>query len=211
VIAGVILAAGASTRMGGHPKALLDYRGETFVGRLVRVLSGVCDPVIVVLGYHAERVLPAIDSLAVRARVVINPAPERGQLSSLQTALTELPEQAEGFMFVPVDCPAAEPETVAHVAAAFRARDPLIQFVVPQYRGKHGHPLCASRAIAEEMLALPATGQARDVVHGHVAETLYIDVDDRGILTDVDNPERYRLLVENAASRAGERNEKGGE
>jgi molybdenum cofactor cytidylyltransferase len=210
VIAGVILAAGASTRMGGHPKALLDYRGETFVGRLVRVLSGVCDPVIVVLGYHAERVLPAIE-LAVRPRVVINPAPERGQLSSLQTALAELPEQAEGFMFAPVDCPAAEPETVARVAAAFRARDSRIQLVVPQYRGKHGHPLCASRAIAEEMLALPATAQARDVVHGHVTETLYIDVDDPGILTDVDSPERYRLLVENATSRAGERHEKGGE
>ena len=49
VIAGIILAAGASSRM-GSPKALLDYRGETFVNRLVRVLSGVCDPVIVVLG-----------------------------------------------------------------------------------------------------------------------------------------------------------------
>ncbi len=53
VIAGIILAAGASSRM-GSPKALLDYRGETFIQRLVRVLSAVCDPVIVVLGYHAD-------------------------------------------------------------------------------------------------------------------------------------------------------------
>jgi len=193
VIAGVILAAGASRRMGGHPKALLDYRGETFVARLVRVLSEVCDPVIVVLGYHADRVLPAVDACA---RVVINPAPERGQLSSLQTALAEIPEQADGFLFVPVDCPAAAPGTVARVAAAFRARDPKIQLVVPQYRGKHGHPVCASRAIAEEMLALPAAAQARDVVHRHVAETLYVDVDDPGILTDVDDPERYQRLAE---------------
>jgi molybdenum cofactor cytidylyltransferase len=198
VIAGVILAAGASSRMGGHPKALLDYRRETFVGRLVRVLSGVCDPVIVVLGYHAERIRPAIDS---QARVVVNPAPERGQLSSLQTALAELPEAAEGFLFVPVDCPAAEPETVEHVTAAFRGREPGIHFVVPQYRGKHGHPVCASRDIAAEILALPATAQARDVVHGHVADTLYIDVDDAGILTDVDDPARYRQLAESAAGR----------
>jgi CTP:molybdopterin cytidylyltransferase MocA len=208
VIAGVILAAGASSRMGGHPKALLDYRGETFVARLVRVLSGVCDPVIVVLGYDAERVRPAVDPCA---RVVINAAPERGQLSSLQTALAQLPQQANGFMFVPVDCPAPSSDTVERVAASFRARDPRIQFVVPQYRAKHGHPVCASRAIAQEILALPATAQAREVVHGHVAETLYIDVDDPGILTDVDSPERYRLLVENAASRGGERNGKGSE
>jgi molybdenum cofactor cytidylyltransferase len=195
VIAGVILAAGASSRMGGHPKALLDYRGETFVGRLVRVLSGVCDPVIVVLGYHADRIRPAIEP---HVRLVVNPAPERGQLSSLQTALRELPEEAEGFLFVPVDCPAAELETIEHVAAAFRGREMGIQFVVPQYRGKHGHPVCASRDIAAEILALPATAQARDVVHGHVADTLYLDVDDAGILTDVDNPERYRQLAESA-------------
>lgn len=191
MIAGVILAAGASSRMGGHPKALLDLRGETFVARLVRVLSTICDPVIVVLGYHVDRVRPMVPE---GAKVVINPAPERGQLSSLQTGLAELPENAEGFMFVPVDCPAAEPETVAHIKTAFVGRAARIQFVVPQYRGKHGHPVCASREIAKEMLALPSTAQARDVVHAHIANTLYVDVDDPGILTDIDNPARYKDL-----------------
>ena len=198
MIAGVILAAGASSRMGGHPKALLTYQGETFVARLVRVLSAVCDPVIVVLGYHADHIEPVVPP---GARVVINPAPERGQLSSLQTGLAELPDDAEGFMFVPVDCPAAEPATVASVAAAFRARDPKIQFVVPQYRGKHGHPVCASREIARKLLALPATAQARDVVHAHVPDTLYIDVDDPGILTDIDNLERYQNLAQHVPSK----------
>ncbi len=191
MIAGVILAAGASSRMGGHPKALLEYHGETFVARLVRVLSAVCDPVIVVLGYHADRIEPVVPP---GAKVVTNPSPEHGQLSSLQTGLAVLPEQAEGFMFVPVDCPAAEPETIASVAAAFRSRDPRIQLVVPQYHGKHGHPVCASREIVREMLALPATAQARDVVHAHIANTLYVDVDDPGILTDIDNLERYKNL-----------------
>lgn len=194
MIAGVILAAGASSRM-GSPKALLEYRGETFVGRLVRILSEICNPVIVVLGYHADSIRPRIDKTA---RAVVNPAPERGQLSSLQTALAELPESAEGFMFVPVDCPAAEPETVRWVAEVFRGRDPKIHFVVPQYRGKHGHPVCASREIATEILALPSTAQARDVVHRHVPDTLYIDVNDPGILTDVDDPDRYRRLAESA-------------
>ena len=195
MIAGVILAAGASSRMGGSPKALLDYRGEAFVGRLVRVLSAHCDPVIVVLGYHAERIRPAIEG---RARIAINTAPERGQLSSLQTALAELPASGEGFLFIPVDCPAVQPETVEHVTAAFRGRASRIHFVVPQYRGRHGHPVCASREIVEEILALPATAQARDVVHRHVPDTLYVDVDDAGILTDVDDPERYRRLAESA-------------
>ena len=198
MIAGVILAAGASSRMGGNPKALLEYRGETFAGRLVRVLSQVCDPVIVVLGYHADRIRPVLEALAVnpRPRVVINRDPERGQLSSLQTALAELPPTAEGFLFIPVDCPAPEVSTLTRVAEAFRSRSSNIQLVVPQYRGKHGHPVCASRQIAAELLALPATAQARDVVHRHVADTLYVDVEDPGVLTDVDNPERYRQMVE---------------
>ncbi len=59
MIAGIILAAGASSRM-GSPKALLEYRGETFIQRLVRVLSPVCGRVIVVLGYHAAEIRPGI-------------------------------------------------------------------------------------------------------------------------------------------------------
>ena len=92
MIAGIILAAGASTRM-GSPKALLDYRGETFVERLVRLFSRVCDPVIVALGNHPEPIRARIEGCA---EVVINPDPDRGQLSSLQTALAALPPKADG-------------------------------------------------------------------------------------------------------------------
>jgi len=83
VIAAVILAAGASRRM-GSPKALLEYQGQTFLNRLIRVLGEVCDPVIAVLGYHAEIIrAQAIGSV----QFVVNPDPDRGQLSSLQTGL----------------------------------------------------------------------------------------------------------------------------
>jgi molybdenum cofactor cytidylyltransferase len=192
VIAAVILAAGASSRM-GSPKALLVYRGETFIERLVRVFSKVCEPVIVVLGYHAATIRPEVEG---KATIVINPAPERGQLSSLQTALAALPAEAEGFLFTPVDSPAVAAETVERVAAEFQRRDPATMLVIPRYQGKRGHPVFAARAIAAEILALPDTGQTRDVVHGHVAQTVYVDVDDPGILTDVDDPAAYHLMTE---------------
>lgn len=194
MIAGIILAAGASSRM-GSPKALLDYRGETFIGRMVRVYGEVCAPVIVVLGYHAAAIRPAIPDTAA---IVTNPQPERGQLSSLQTALAKLPADAEGFLFAPVDSPAIQPVTIQMLAEEFRRRDPATVFVIPRYRGKRGHPVFATRAIADEILALPATAQARDIVHRHVARTRYIDVEDAGILTDVDDPAAYRELTENA-------------
>ena len=179
----------------GSPKALLDYRGETFVGRLARVYLEFCSPVIVVLGYHAAALRPALPETAA---AVVNPAPERGQLSSLQTGLAKLPPDAEGFLFTPVDSPAVEPSTVRLLAQEFRSRAAATRFVIPRFQGKHGHPVFATPEIAEEMLALPATAQARDVVHGHVPQTKYIDVEDSGILTDIDDPAAYRRMLENA-------------
>ena len=198
MIAGIILAAGASSRM-GSPKALLEYRGESFIQRLVRVLSPVCDRVIVVLGYHAAAIRPGLPGAAV---VAINPAPERGQLSSLQTALAALPSDAEGFLFTPVDSPAVEIETVERLADEFRRRDPATLLVIPRIQTptgpKRGHPVFAARAIAEELLALPPTAMANEVIHGHIPQTVYVDVNDPGILTDIDDREAYRRLSEAA-------------
>jgi molybdenum cofactor cytidylyltransferase len=196
VIAGVILSAGASTRMGSS-KALLDYRGETFVGRLVRVFSETCDPVVVVLGYSASRIQPHLENLRdknLQPMIALNPAPERGQFSSMQTGLRSVPADAEGFLFAPVDCPAFESSTVRQIVSVFATRDDGKLLVVPRFEGRRGHPVCAAKQIMDEMLALPPTASAREVIHAHVDETIYIDVNDPGILTDVDDPEAYRLL-----------------
>ena len=193
MIASVVLAAGASRRM-GSPKALLEFRGETFLDRLIRITGAVCDPVIVVLGHQAAEIRVGVLR---DARFVINPEPERGQLSSLQTALAALAAEAEGFAFMPMDCPAVREDTLTRLAEAFRNRDAKTLLVIPRFGGdQRGHPVFATRRIAEELLALPVTGAARDIIHGHVSETEYVDVDDAGILTDVDDPEAYRRLLE---------------
>ena len=193
MIAGIILAAGASSRM-GTPKALLDYRGETFLGRLIRVLGAVCDPVIVVLGFHGDEIRAAAHD---STRFVVNPDPSRGQLSSLQTALAELPSTAEGFLFMPVDCPSAEPETVQKIVDAFySAEKPLL--VIPRHEGRRGHPVCARRELIAEFLALPPDGQAKEVVRRHADRTRYLDTLDAGVLSDIDDPEAYRVVQESA-------------
>ena len=192
VIASVILAAGASSRM-GSPKALLELRGETFLDRLIRVLGAETDPVIVVLGYHAAQIR---SSLRRNAEFVVNSNPERGQLSSLQTGLAALPPGAGGFAFIPMDCPTVREDTVAQLAGAFATRNPQTLFVIPRHGGRRGHPVFAARRIADELLALPSDAQARDVVHRYVPQTQYVDVDDPGILADVDDREAYRKLVE---------------
>ena len=185
-VTALILAAGASSRM-GSPKALLQYRGETFLDRLISACGLACTDVVVVLGEHASEIRAGIQR---KARFVQNPDPDRGQLSSLQCGLAEAQGSA---MFIPVDLPAVESNTIGKLVDAFETRSALI--AVPRFGGKHGHPVCIARPVIEELLALPATGQARDVISRHRAETLYVDVDDPGILRDIDTRLDYENLM----------------
>ncbi len=188
-LAGLILAAGASSRM-GRPKALLKLGGTTFLERLLDTLGASCSPLVVVLGYDAEAIR---EGTRRAARFVVNPDPARGQLSSMQCGLAVLPEQVEGFMFTPVDYPAIEPATVERLAAGFRSAGCLV--AVPRHDGRRGHPVCCAGALIPEFLALPPEEQARTVIHRHSGETAYVDVDDPGILLDVDDPAAYETLV----------------
>jgi molybdenum cofactor cytidylyltransferase len=192
----VILAAGASSRM-GQPKALLQYRGETFLDRLVRLFAERCAPVVVVLGYHADVIRAGVKDLT-RASVVVNPAPERGQLSSMQCGLRKIAPECSGFLFSPVDYPAVEAETVRRVAEELSSATtvrPGPFLVVPRYSGRRGHPVGASRDLIGEFLALPAEATARDVIHDRLDSTLYVEVNDSGILRDIDDPESYHELA----------------
>jgi molybdenum cofactor cytidylyltransferase len=190
-IAGVILAGGASRRM-GTPKALLKFHGETFLDRMIRLFSSVASPVIVVLGHHSDRIRSGI-ARASEAAITVNPDPERGMLSSLQCGLKAVPPSVEAVMFTPVDHPHLQRATLQQLAAQFQTeRAPV---TVPTYRGHHGHPVCIARPLIAELLALPATAMASDVIHLYTGQTAYIEVDDPAVTTDVDDPEAFAGLV----------------
>ena len=192
--AGLILAAGESRRM-GSPKALLRYRGETFLDTLVGRFRARCPEVIVVLGAGAG----AIRAGTVRAaRFVVNPGWPNGMTTSLQCGLRAVPAEAEGVLFTLVDHPAVSAATVDALLAppglaGETAGAPLVR--VPRYQGRRGHPIWFSRELISEFLALPKTGAARDVVRSHTAQTEFLDTDDPGILADIDDAEAYRKLT----------------
>jgi molybdenum cofactor cytidylyltransferase len=190
-IAGIILSGGASRRM-GSPKALLRFQNETFLDRLIRIFSSFCNPVIVVVGEHADKIRSGIDRSG-EVLFAVNPDPERGMLSSLQCGLALVPPDADAAMFLPVDHPQIALETVRSVAARFsRDRAPV---TVPVHQGEHGHPVCIARPVIAELLALPMDAKASDVIHRHVAQTSYIDVLDEAVVTDVDDPAAYADLL----------------
>jgi molybdenum cofactor cytidylyltransferase len=198
-IAAIVLAGGASRRM-GSPKALLDWNGETALDRWTRLLAAHFAPVIAVLGQYPERIREGIRHPE-RAVFVTNPDPDRGQLSSLQTGLAAVPDVCDGVAFTPVDFFAVQPGTLAMLADAWRRRADGTERVAPQWQGRHGHPVIVSQFIRRELLALPETAQAREVIHRYRPQTQWIDVADPGVVEDADDPESFALLRERTTQR----------
>lgn len=189
-VCGLILAGGSSSRM-GRPKALLPIEGQTFVDRLAHILGANCAEVIVVLGYEAESIGPAMRN---SATIVVNPDPSRGQLSSLKCGLQAISSNFDAFMFTPVDYPAIEQDTVARVIAA-GCEQVDWDLVIPVHNGRRGHPVLCRIKLATEFLELGEQAQAREVVHRHLDRAVLVDVDDAGTVQDVDDPAAYERLL----------------
>ncbi len=185
---GIILAAGASSRM-GQPKALLEFHGETFLARMVRIFAPHCDPLVVVVAPGCETWVPAGS-----ARPVVNPQPERGMLSSLQCGLAEFGNEITGhILFTPMDLPALREETVAAVAVACgRAA-----VVIPRLGETRGHPVSIDGTVAAELLALSGgpEAQPKHVLRRDDSRVLFLEIDDPGSIRDVDEPQDYQELL----------------
>jgi molybdenum cofactor cytidylyltransferase len=198
---GVILAAGASSRM-GRDKALLPWPTDvknptswrqTFLGAAIEMLRPHTDLVIVVAGRNEEAILPVIYSAG--AFLITNPDPERGQFSSLQIGLQEVLNRGRDAALVAlVDRPPVLPKTVEALRAAFVAAPDPMWSVVPQFEGKHGHPYAVGREMIESFLRAPATGTARDVAHAHEEHIFYQPVNDPRVCSNIDTPEDYLRL-----------------
>jgi molybdenum cofactor cytidylyltransferase len=199
--AALILAAGESRRMGSS-KALLHYAGASFLDTLIGLLAPRCSPVVVVLGAASDEVRAAARR---PAAFVVNEQWRRGQTTSMQCGLRAVPPEAEGVLFTLVDHPAVAPATID--ALLDRRWDRPSPFVaghaplnrellrVPRYLGRRGHPIWFSRELIAEFLALPESGAARNVVRRHAAETAFLDLDDPGIVADIDDRADYAALL----------------
>lgn len=191
MIAGLILAAGESSRM-GRDKALLPYRGRTFLESIIHTLreAGIV-PIAVVLGHHAEEIQKALKLEGVE--VVINPDYRLGQTSSLQAGLRALENpNLEAVMLCLVDHPAVSAATV--LALADSSKQSPAPVVIPTHQGQRGHPVVIARKLFPELLSLGPVEGANTVIHKYRDAARFLEVEDPGILFDVDDPETYRRL-----------------
>ncbi len=192
MIAGLVLAAGESSRM-GTDKALLKFRSRTFLETVVEKLrDGGIERIVVVLGHHAQEIRAAVELAA--AEIVVNTEYRRGQTSSLQAGLKSLAaSNPEAVVLALVDHPAFSPETVRQLDAAFRASSAAV--AIPTYQGRRGHPIVIGQALFEELKALNLEEGANTVIRKYREQTRWVEVGDPGILLDVDDPESYRQLT----------------
>jgi molybdenum cofactor cytidylyltransferase len=203
-LGGVILAAGESSRM-GRDKALLPWppnagtmesagpESFTLLSAAIDALGQYCDMVIVVAGNNAAALRPIAYSCG--AFFAHNPAPERGQFSSLQTGLHEVINRGrDAAMITVVDRPPPHAATLGKLVDAFDRRDHNTWAVVPEFQGKHGHPILIGREMIEAFLRSPATANAREVEHTSQLKIAYVPVDDSRVTMNINTPEDYAAL-----------------
>lgn len=202
-ICGVILSAGASSRM-GRDKALLPWppaaigstttSGPTLLSASIAALSPFTEAIVVVAGKNSDNIAATI--AAGGATMVINSEPERGQFSSMQLGLQQaLALGCDAAMITLVDNPPLSAASMERLRTAFDAA--LAQGhwgVAPEHNGRRGHPLLASRALIDAFLAAPVTSNAREVKRAHAGMIDTVPVPDSLVSVDVNTPEEYAAL-----------------
>ena len=201
-VAGIVLAAGSSSRMNGLLKAMLPINGKPMLRCVVEsALKSSLDRVIVVLGNAFEtisRVFPITG-----AEVVFNPEFLTGQSSSLRAGLLALGKSCDGALFILGDQPLVDSSVIDAVVGKFKGtRMPI---VVPYHLGKPGNPVFFARSLFPEIMALRGDVGARSLIEKHGESVATVEVANESIHLDVDTWEDYLGLLERINGIMGER------
>lgn len=191
-VGAVLLAAGASARMGGRPKALLELGGVPLVMRQLIALSGAgVDEVAVVLGHHGDAVEAAVRSLPIT--LVRNPSPEDGQVSSVRLGLAALSPRLDAVIVALADQPLIDAQDIVALISAYRKRGEA-SMVVPRVKRAGGetvpgNPVMFDAALREEWLAGSADLACRKWRERNPARVHWLDTENQRYCVDIDTPE----------------------
>ena len=201
MIRAIVLAAGASSRMGQAKAALpLGTTGDTVLARVVRTLLTAGLPsVTVVAGAHIDAVRAAMPAFEPRAHVVEHLGWAQGQLSSLLAGLAAVDDpQLEAVLVTLVDVPLVRPDSVAAIVHAWRqTRAPIVRPVDGQ---RHGHPVVFDRIVFDDLRHADQQVGAKAVFATHASRRLDVPIKDAGAFVDMDTPDDYRT-IQNEPSR----------
>ena len=203
MISAIVLAAGASTRMGQAKAALpLGQTGETVLSRVVKtMLEGGAPNVVVVAGAHVDAVRGAMP-VTPRARLIEHAGWQNGQLSSLVAGLAAIDDPLlEAALVTLVDVPLVRSSTVAEVIAAWRrTRAPIVRPArVSTSLGaggeQHGHPVMFDRSVFADLRSADPNIGAKAVFALHRDRIVNVPVEDAGAFEDIDTPADYERIL----------------
>jgi molybdenum cofactor cytidylyltransferase len=186
-VAAIVLAAGMSRRM-GTPKQLLRLGGEGLLERTLNSVRGSgVDEIVLVLGASADEVCRqlATDGL----RVVVNPDFQQGMGTSLRTGLAAVSASMQGALIVLADQPFVCSSTLDQMIDYRRKHGP--QILIPVYRGFRGNPVLLDRSVFPELMNLTGDIGCRAIFGSHTESIQKLEVDDVGILLDIDSAEDW--------------------
>jgi len=188
VVGAVLLAAGAGSRMGGRPKALLELGGVPLIRRQLIALSGAgVDEVVVVLGHHAELIEPVVQAFPVT--VVRNPHPDDGQVSSQRLGLQALTGKLDAVVVALADQPLIHAQDLTALIGAYKKRPAGTTVVFPQVNGEPGNPVIFGAEVREHILAGDARIGCRQWRQAHPEAVHAFVTDNRRYRVDVDTAE----------------------
>lgn len=184
-IAAIILAAGASSRM-GYNKLLVEIGGECIIRRVARtVIASDARPVVIVTGGEFARMEQALSGLVLR--VVNNPDFQQGLSTSLRTGIGALTENCDGSLIVLGDMPAISRDLLNRLIASFDpARGKAI--CVAMHAGRRGNPVLLGRKFFPDLLELTGDMGARRIVANNDDVIAEVEADDDAPLVDIDTP-----------------------
>jgi molybdenum cofactor cytidylyltransferase len=190
-VGGILLAAGASSRL-GQPKQLLDFRGKPLVRHVAeQALASRLSHLLVVVGNEAAAVREALAGLEVQ--IVENPAYLQGQSTSLRAGLLAFPRELSAALVLLVDQPLVDAALLDHLIGLYEeSRAPI---VAPQFGGRRGNPVLFDRAIIPELLTVVGDTGAREIISRHRDRLATLELPDDRAFLDVDTWDDYRQVT----------------
>ncbi len=196
----LILSAGASSRFGGYPKALLAAGEDSGIRRIVRIVDEQgLDPIVVVVGAHKGPIAHALRDLPVQ--LVEAEDWWEGRTASVQAGLRAIPDDRD-ILFWPVDHPFVDPRTVELVRRASET-DLLAVWFIPTHHGQGGHPVLWRPNVRPDLLELRPDAPIRSLMPEFGPQVRRIEVDDPGVVANIDTPEAYRAALDDWREREG--------
>jgi molybdenum cofactor cytidylyltransferase len=175
----------------GRPKALLRLGDRSFLQTILDTAAQVGLHRIVVVG---ESTYPVLEHhLLADVQVVVNRNLDVGPIGSIRAAIREVDRTVSGLLVWPVDIPAVGADAIRAIVNEFeRSNSPI---VTPRYTGRRGHPVLFARSVFDELDKVAEGQGARAVVRRDPQRVAVVDVDDPGVVEDVNTPEHFERLV----------------